>query len=96
VASIDSLPDGDPTRGVVYHNTVRPREWWLDTMQTNGMVRSLHNPYRIEDYVRGNGVGLKNWHPDEGTGFHVVLCKCFRHVPAELGLTVARATPQAA
>lgn len=73
VGSVDMLPDGDPQTGAVYHVTLKPREWWIERFAEAGLVELPAHPFVIEDYVRGNGLSLRDWDPRDGDGFHVVL-----------------------
>ena len=75
IGSVDKLPDANPNIGAVYHHTLKSKEWWLDKFQKFGFSEVLDHPFKTEDYVRGNGIGIKNWDPIDGTGFHLVLKK---------------------
>ena len=72
VCSIDTQPDGNPLTGAIYHVTIHDKGWWLNRFEEAGLVE-IKSPFRKEDYVRGNGVGLKDWDPNDGDGFHIVL-----------------------
>ena len=75
VASIDTLPDSDPTQGIDYHLTVHEKDWWIEKFREKGLVPLDSHPFEVRDFVRGNGLSLKDWDPDDGHGFHVVLRK---------------------
>jgi len=75
IASVDSTPDRNPLTGAVYHVTLRPKEWWTEMFSRFGLVAVNPEPFRKEEYARGNALGLKNWDPDAGDGFHLVLQK---------------------
>jgi len=75
IASVASFPDENPLTGAVYHITLEPREWWLEKAARAGLVPVDGHPFKTEDYVRGRGVGLKDWTPADGDGFHLVLRK---------------------
>jgi hypothetical protein len=75
VASIDSAPDGNPIIGATYHKTVKKKKWWLKQFDLAGFSLVENHNFNAEDYVRGHGLDLLNWHPADGEGFHVVLKK---------------------
>ena len=75
VGSIDMAPDGNPVTGAVYHVTLESESWWLARFAKAGLVPVTDHQFTTIDYVRGNGVGLKDWDPADGDGFHVVLKK---------------------
>jgi SAM-dependent methyltransferase len=73
IGSVDTAPDGDPLTGAVYHQTLRSKEWWLEQFVEAGFVEVTDHPFVVEDYVRGNGLSLKDWDPRDGEGFHLIL-----------------------
>jgi 2-polyprenyl-3-methyl-5-hydroxy-6-metoxy-1,4-benzoquinol methylase len=73
VASVDTMPDGNPVLGAVYHLTLRPKDWWLEQFAAKGFREVKLNPLTTKDYVRGKGIGLTDWDPADGEGFHLVL-----------------------
>ena len=73
VGSVATFPDGNPVTGAVYHVTLRPRNWWLDRFREQGFVELERIPFETRDYVRGHGMGLRDWDPADGDGFHLVL-----------------------
>lgn len=73
VASVDTTPDSNPITGAVYHVTLQPKEWWLAQFERVGLVEVERNPFETTDYVRGHGMGLNDWDPADGAGFHLVL-----------------------
>jgi SAM-dependent methyltransferase len=75
VASIDQTPDFNPITGANYHVTLKSQQWWIDIFNQHGFKEFKNHPFQVEDFVRGNGLGLKNWDPRDGDGFHVVLSK---------------------
>ncbi len=75
VASVDAMPDGNPVLGAVYHLTLQPKSWWLEQFAAKGFHEIALNPFKTRDYVRGNGIGLTDWDPADGEGFHLVLKK---------------------
>ena len=75
VGSIDMAPDGNPITGAIYHVTLKSESWWLNRFAMAGLVPVSKNPFNTLDYVRGHGMGLKDWDPADGDGFHVVLKK---------------------
>jgi 2-polyprenyl-3-methyl-5-hydroxy-6-metoxy-1,4-benzoquinol methylase len=75
VASVDMMPDGNPVLGATYHLTLQPKAWWLEQFAVKGFREIALNPFNTRDYVRGNGIGLTDWDPADGEGFHLVLQK---------------------
>jgi hypothetical protein len=75
VASVDIEPDGNPITGAVYHLTCKPKTFWIDTFAKKGLLETKKHNFVKQDYVRGHGLDLRNWDPDEGGGFHLVLQK---------------------
>ncbi|MFT3867602.1 MAG: class I SAM-dependent methyltransferase [Nibricoccus sp.] len=75
ICSIDFSPDGNPLRNSVYHQTVKPYGWWANLFVTKGFQIVDHHPFAVEDFVRGNGLSIKDWHPADGTGAHFILRK---------------------
>ncbi|HLY75873.1 MAG TPA: class I SAM-dependent methyltransferase, partial [Planctomycetota bacterium] len=73
VGSVDTDPDGNLLSGATYHVTLKPKPWWLEAFARGGLIEVFDHPYRIEDFVRGNGLGFKDWDPRDGTGFHLVM-----------------------
>ena len=73
VASVDTAPDSNPVTGAVYHVTLQPKAWWLEQFAKSGLVECSHHPFTTRDYVRGHGMGLTDWDPADGEGFHLVL-----------------------
>jgi cyclopropane fatty-acyl-phospholipid synthase-like methyltransferase len=73
VGSVAMFPDADPSTGAVYHVTLQSQDWWLAKFAEHGFKVVRNHPYLPEDYVRGNGMSLKDWYPGDGLGFHVVL-----------------------
>jgi len=75
IGSIAFFKDGNPITGAVYHKTIKPSKWWIKYfVDFRFEIINDHN-FRPEDMVRGNGKGLKEWHPDEGVGMHIVAQK---------------------
>jgi len=75
VGSIDMAPDGNPITGAVYHVTLKSESWWLARFANAGLVPVTNHPFESRDFVRGHGIGLKDWDPADGDGFHVILKK---------------------
>jgi 2-polyprenyl-3-methyl-5-hydroxy-6-metoxy-1,4-benzoquinol methylase len=73
VGSVDTAPDGNPVTGAVYHVTLQPRSWWVEQFAKVGLIEWLKHPFETRDYVRGHGMGLADWDPADGHGFHLVL-----------------------
>lgn len=75
VGSVATFLDFDPNTGANYHVTLKPKEWWLERFARKGLTEVPDHPYKAEDFVRGNGLSLKDWYPGDGFGFHLVLRK---------------------
>lgn len=75
ICSIAFHQDGDPITGAVYHKTLRSGEWWKEYFQAHGLYVVSNHPFETGDMVRGNGLSVKDWHPDDGSGIHLVLGK---------------------
>ena len=73
VASVALFPDGDPFKGVVYHVTLKPKDWWLDRWAEHGFTELTGHAFEVQDFVRGHGRGIRDWDPRDGDGFHLVL-----------------------
>ena len=78
-ASVATFEDRDPETGAVWHVTIKPREWWIDKANRNGMV-AVTGLFTPPDFPRGSGNPLSRWgdwnvekNPDYG--FHLVLQK---------------------
>jgi hypothetical protein len=57
----------------VYHVTLHPKEWWIERFAAAGLCEVERHRFETADYVRGHGMGLRDWNPADGDGFHVVL-----------------------
>lgn len=75
VGSVDMAPDGNPITGAVYHVTLKSESWWLARFAKAGLVPVSNHPFNTLDYVRGHGMGLKDWDPADLDGFHFVIKK---------------------
>lgn len=75
IGSVDMIPDGNLLTGAIYHVTLKPKDWWLAKFEKFGFKEVLNHPFEVEDYLRGNGQGLKDWDPRDGDGFHLILQK---------------------
>ena len=73
IASVDQTPDVDPLTGAIYHQTLQSKDWWLAQFARQGFRQMDTHPFRTQDFVRGNAVGIKDWDPAAGDGFHLVL-----------------------
>lgn len=73
IGSVDTVPDGNPLTGAVYHLTLQPKSWWLARFAELGFSEVVDPPFRTADYVRGNGRTIKDWDPSAGDAFHLVL-----------------------
>jgi 2-polyprenyl-3-methyl-5-hydroxy-6-metoxy-1,4-benzoquinol methylase len=75
IASVDCTPDFNVFSGAVYHATLQPREWWLSQFRKENIIEKPNHTFSTQEFVRGNGLGLKNWDPNIDNGFHLVLEK---------------------
>ncbi|MGA2372144.1 MAG: class I SAM-dependent methyltransferase [Candidatus Korobacteraceae bacterium] len=75
IGSVDLLPDGNPLIGAVYHQTLEPAAWWEQRFCERGFVKVAKHPFTTEDMVRGHGLSLKDWSPEDGHGIHLILQK---------------------
>jgi len=75
VASVDTAADSNPITGAVYHVTLQPKRWWLKQFERAGLIEFDRHLFVTRDYVRGHGMGLNDWDPADGEGFHLVLCR---------------------
>ena len=73
VASVDQSADGNPLTGAVYHVTLENKTWWLAQFAQAGFLEVTEHPFEVRDYVRGHGMGVKDWDPADGEGFHLVM-----------------------
>jgi SAM-dependent methyltransferase len=75
VGSVTTVPDGDPTRGAVYHQTVEQRPWWEAKFRELGFETVAEHPFTFRDYCRltGNGPLDSDLSVNPDTGFHFVL-----------------------
>ena len=77
VCSIATFVDRDEETGTVYHQTVKPKEWWLAQFEAHGL-RERDRLFDIADFVRGNGnPRAPDWdiriNPE--MGFHLTLVR---------------------
>jgi len=75
VGSVAVFPEANLATGAVYHVCIHERDWWLGRFGRAGLVSLDDHPFETRDFVRGHGMGLKDWDPNDGDGFHVVLRK---------------------
>jgi len=73
ITSVDQISDVDRLAGAVYHQTLKSKSWWLAQFSRHGFHELHAHPSRTQDFVRGNAVGIKDWDPGAGDGFHLVL-----------------------
>jgi SAM-dependent methyltransferase len=82
VASVATFEDRDPVTGAVWHVTLKPRDWWMETFASHGL-EARDGCFHARDYVRGTGnprvgpSGAWDWdvERDPELGFHVTLEK---------------------
>jgi hypothetical protein len=52
---------------------LQAKSWWLAQFAKAGLVECTDHIFTTRDYVRGHGMGLTDWDPADGEGFHLVL-----------------------
>lgn len=74
MASVATFPDADLERGIVWHVTVKPRDWWMARFAEAGL-EPADVPFDSLDMPRGSGLGPFDWSAVKTPemGFHVVL-----------------------
>jgi 2-polyprenyl-3-methyl-5-hydroxy-6-metoxy-1,4-benzoquinol methylase len=75
IASVDSTPDVNILSGASYHATLQSRSWWLQQFNKENLVENTNHTFQTHEFLRGNGLGIKNWDPRVDNGFHLVLEK---------------------
>jgi 2-polyprenyl-3-methyl-5-hydroxy-6-metoxy-1,4-benzoquinol methylase len=71
--SIATFLDWDERTGTIWHNTVKPSEWWRERFAQLGFRAEDEHTFGKDDWLRGSGQCRGDWHEDQGLGFHVVL-----------------------
>lgn len=76
MGSIATFPDEDRRRGIVWHVTVQPRDWWIKRFREAGL-EPAEVAYDPLDMPRGSGNGAHDWSAvaNPESGFHVVMRK---------------------
>lgn len=72
ICSVCTIPDQDPDTKTDWHQTVRPREWWIEQLTTTGFQPVEQPIIGKDDWLRGSG-HFGEWHEDDGRGFHLVM-----------------------
>ncbi len=75
VCSVATFVDKDESTGIVYHQTVKERAWWVDAFASHGLV-PVEALFEVEDFVRGSGnPRASDWNvrSNPEMGFHLVL-----------------------
>jgi 2-polyprenyl-3-methyl-5-hydroxy-6-metoxy-1,4-benzoquinol methylase len=75
VCSVATFVDKDESTGVVYHQTVKERAWWIDAFASHGLT-TVEDLFDVEDFVRGSGnPRASDWNvrSNPEMGFHLVL-----------------------
>jgi SAM-dependent methyltransferase len=75
IGSVATFPDANPLRNAVYHVTLESRSWWLDQFIRKGFREVTNHGFMTPDWVRGSGLHLTDWSPEDGAGFHMVVQK---------------------
>ena len=73
MGSVCTVPDVDPKTGANWHQSVYPREWWLERFRAAGFEVVEQDAIGKDDWLRGSGRAPLDWTEDQGAGFHVVL-----------------------
>jgi len=73
-ASVAQFRDFDRKTGVIWHVTLRSREWWEQMAERNGLSVLRDHPFEVFDFPRGSGNGASDWSAmsDPDKGFHLV------------------------
>ena len=75
VCSVATFVDRDAVTGTVYHQTVKPKEWWVDRFARQGL-REVSGLFETADFVRGAGnPRASDWdvRRNPEMGFHLTL-----------------------
>lgn len=75
LASVATFEDKDPATGAVWHQTVKPRPWWVEKLAALGLKTVNDHGFEIADFVRGSGnPTTHDWNAatQPELGFHVV------------------------
>lgn len=75
ICSIALFEDFDAETGIHWHQTVKPKEWWLELFDREELSEVHHDFFSKDDWLRGGGHGEMDWHEDDGLGFHIILKK---------------------
>lgn len=67
--------DWNHQNGGAGYVTVKPRSWWENRFQSLGFEIDEQHPFGKDDWPRGSGQCRRDWHEDQGWGFHIVLRK---------------------
>lgn len=63
----------DELDGHVWHQTVRPKDWWVEQFVKNGLEIEENHGFLHEEYARGNGNGPgPDYREQPDAGFHFV------------------------
>ncbi len=73
LCSIATFLDHDAAAGVVWHVTVKPKEWWAARFWEAGFDVCVQDALGKDDWLRGSGHCRGDWHEDQGLGFHLVV-----------------------
>jgi 2-polyprenyl-3-methyl-5-hydroxy-6-metoxy-1,4-benzoquinol methylase len=75
VGSVATFEDKDEESGAVWHQTVKPREWWIEKLREYGFALIGDHEFETADFVRGSGnPTAHDWNAatNPELGFHVV------------------------
>ena len=64
ICSIAFFRDENLLTQVINHKTLKSKEWWENYVENKGLKIVTDHPFQPEDMVIGNGIGLKEWHPE--------------------------------
>ena len=75
ICSVSTVDDYDSASGIHWHQTVKPKEWWLNVLYENGFIEIKQEIIKKGDWLRGSGHANMDWTEDQNMGFHMVLKK---------------------
>jgi hypothetical protein len=70
-----SLVEYADKEGAPYHVTLKPKDWWRERFEENGLVMLDEHPFNERLFCRGNGPRFQDFHnysSTPGEGFHFV------------------------
>jgi Methyltransferase domain len=83
VCSIATFVDMNEATGTVFHQTVKPKEWWVEKFKAHGLTERS-DLFSHRDFVRGTGnPRAHDWDAEKQPqmGFHLVLQRRAQAIP---------------